>query len=241
MARGGGEACGLEHGVEVTGDNSGGNARETKKKAPKNFQKIVRANTSAMRDVCDVCDGIMFCGRGASCKAGAACQCRCHDFDSRTALEIVETHKQAKPDLDVSPLAGMHRNKLASYFEATMDSAEITRALHINELKPGLDRPSISDDYVPPNVVELMSDTPELEVKYSEGMAHHLREVERRIRSDAVTGHAKKRTLNVSAQATDLLSRSHAMIKSCKSPIAKQRPRTSNKAANAKGKPCKVA
>ena len=105
-----------------------------------------------MCDTCSECNCIIFCGLGMGCKDGMACKCDCHAFDSRTALEIVETHKQAKPDLDVSVLAGVHRNKLAKYFEETMDCDEISRALELNFLKPGLKGPAVCSDHVPMNL-----------------------------------------------------------------------------------------
>ena len=108
-----------------------------------------------MCDTCTECNCIIFCGRGTGCSDGMSCKCDCHAFDARTALEIVETHKQAKPDLDVSVLAGVHRNKLPGYFEETMDCDEISRAFELNFLKPGLKGPAVSSDHVPMNVEKL--------------------------------------------------------------------------------------
>ena len=195
-------------------------------------------------DVCDVCGGIMFCGRGMGCKAGASCKCDCHAWGSRTALEIVETHKQAKPDLDVSVLAGVHRNKLPGYFEDTMDCDEISRAFELNFLKPGLNGPTVSFDHVPTNIKELMSKTdalcaqfkrhqngraPSVSSKiFSEGL-HQWNDPKEIAEWNTMESGKLERTVGVIVKASDLLSRANALIKASYTPssrgsIAKRPP-----------------
>ena len=217
-----------------------------------------------MCDTCDQCDCLIFCGRGTGCRDGMACMCDCHAFDARTALEIVETHKQAKPDLDVSVLAGVHRNKLPGYFEDTMDCDEISRAFELNFLKPGLKGPPIRSDHVPMNVEQLLSKTEALGVQFKRQQSGPAQCVSGQIFSEGLhqwndpkeiaewhTAESGKleRTVGVIVKASDLLSRANAMIKASRSvskgPIAK-RPLAAKKPAarkpvGGKKKPCKMA
>ena len=214
-----------------------------------------------MCDTCDQCDCLIFCGLGMGCRDGNDCECDCHAFDARTALEIVETHKQAKPDLDVSVLAGVHRNKLPGYFEETMDCDEISRAFELNFLKPGLNGPTVSFDHVPTNIEELTSNTPALCVQYKrhskkDGSApsvgskiyrkglHAWNDPVAIAEEKTSEGMALEETLGVIVKASDLLARSNAMVKGLKpwsrAPIAK-RPPAARKTVGGKKKPCKIA
>ena len=213
-----------------------------------------------MCDTCDQCDCLIFCGLGTGCRDGMACMCDCHAFDARTALEIVETHKQAKPDLDVSVLAGVHRNKLPGYFEEAMDCDEISRAFELNFLKPGLKGPAVRSDHVPMNVEELLSKTDALCVQFkrqqngpaqrvsgkifSEGL-HQWNDPKQIAEWNTTESSRLERTVGVIVKATDLLSRANAMIKASSKPwssgpIAK-RPPAAKKTAGGKKKPCKIA
>ena len=212
-----------------------------------------------MCDTCDQCNCVIFCGLGMGCRDGNDCECDCHAFDARTALEIVETHKQAKPDLDVSVLAGVHRNKLPGYFEETMDCDEISRAFELNFLKPGLKGPPIRSDHVPMNVEQLLSKTMALGVQFkrqqngpaecvsgqifSEGL-HQWNDPKEIAEWHTAESGKLERTVGVIVKASDLLSRSNAMVKGLKpwsrAPIAK-RPPAARKTAGGKKKPCKIA
>ena len=173
--------------------------------------------------------------------------------------------EQAKPDLDVSVLAGVHRNKLAAYFEQTMDCDEISRAVEINFLKPGLIGPTVSCDHVPTNIEQLTSKADALCVQfkrhkknglfpsvsskiYSEGL-HQWNDPLAIAERKASESDALERTVGVIVKASDLLSRANAMIKAsrpvskapiAKRPLAAKKP-AARKPAGGKKKPCKVA
>ncbi len=217
-----------------------------------------------MCDTCDDCDCLIFCGLGMGCRDGMECDCDCHAFDARTALEIVETHKQAKPDLDVSVLAGVHRNKLPGYFEDTMDCDEISRAFELNFLKPGLKGPPIRSDHVPMNVEQLLSKTEALAVQFkrqqsgpaqcvsgqifSEGL-HQWNDPKKIAEAHSAESGKLERTAGIIVKAGDLLSRANAMIKASRSaskgPIAKRplaaKRLAARKPVGGKKKPCRIA
>ncbi len=80
-------------------------------------------------------------GRGMGCDDGEECDCDCHAWDSRTCAEIVSTHKRAQPELDVSHMAGMHRNKILNHLTLTLSDDDLTTAHELNEVTPGMRGP----------------------------------------------------------------------------------------------------
>ena len=158
----------------------------------------------------------------------------------------------------------MHRNKLAAYFEQTMDCDEISRAFEINFLKPGLNGPTVSFDHVPTNIEELTSKTDALCVQFKRYQNGPAPSVSSKIFSEGLhqwndpkeiaewhTAESGKleRTVGVIVKASDLLSRANAMIKASRSvskgpiakrPLAAKKP-AARKPAGGKKKPCKVA
>lgn len=111
-----------------------------------------------MCDICDDCEGIMLMGRGIGCTRGSKCCCRCHSWDARTCSEIVITHKRAYPDLDVTEMAGLPRNKILGFLCAKMSDKAMGIAYNINMATPGHDGPCRTDcAYVPMNIIQLTS------------------------------------------------------------------------------------
>eukprot|EP00966_Prymnesium_polylepis_P113691 2628714-Prymnesium_polylepis.1 len=111
-----------------------------------------------MCDTCDDCEGIMLMGRGIGCTRGSKCCCRCYSWDARTCSEIVITHKRAYPDLDVTEIAAMPRNKILGFLFAKMPGKAMGNAYNINMATPGHDGPCRTDcAYVPMNIIQLTS------------------------------------------------------------------------------------
>ena len=104
-----------------------------------------------MCDTCDLCEGLMLMGKGAGCKKGASCSCRCHHWDARTCSEIVLIHKRADSSLNVLPMKGLHRNKILSYLCFHMTDDAVGQAYDINMTTPGHDGPPRTDCLMVPN------------------------------------------------------------------------------------------
>ena len=168
------------------------------------------------------------------CKGGTKCQCECHQWDARTALQIVITHKRAKPSLNVAPLAGVHRNNIFAYLVRNMTAIELTRAFDLNSMdKEGINGPIIPSDSVPMDVVSITSKLTPVSVIYKDGISA-LPSVSSRcfekglthFRDDTGGKHAKWLVYNrlpttMSVQSADLLSRSQHIVKQCKMPAHK--------------------
>ena len=194
-----------------------------------------------MCDTCDTCEGVLLLGRGMGCKRGTDCRCKCHQWDARTALQIVITHKRAKPSLNVAPLAGVHRNKIFAYLVRNMTAIELTRAFDLNSMdEAGIKGPTITSDWVPMDVVSITSKLTAASVVYKDGVSA-LPSVSSRCFGKGLThfcedtcgkhvpkwlGYNRLPT-TTSVQSADLLSRSQHIVKQCKMPASAKRKRES--------------
>ena len=102
------------------------------------------------------CECGCFCGSGGVC-IDAACQCECHEMDEMSCTEIVTCIKQIDPSINVSPLAGMHRNTLFGWINDEMEEEEKARLLDLASLvAKGRDTLS-TEMWVPSNIVSLVA------------------------------------------------------------------------------------
>ena len=102
------------------------------------------------------CDCGCFCGSGGVC-IDAACHCECHEMDEMSCTEIVNCIKHIDPSINVSPLAGMHRNTLFGWINDEMEAEEKVRLLDLASLvAKGRDALS-TEMWVPSNIVNLVA------------------------------------------------------------------------------------